>query len=684
MIRLRAMVVVALAIMVFTATAAVLSGLQGGVKAFSGDPALVISSKGAPTIFSSQIDSGMVLALNSAMVEFDQEFSISPEVFAFCSYDDESFVVRGVNYSAFDSVGPSFEVFEVSGNLSAVDRNSAMIGTALMKRLGLELPFALPLVGSYSTKMDLVNVVGWFETGTTMDDEIFVSLDRARFLSGMPSNKVSIIRVSSHDPEAVRNVLTPEDAAFTIYAFHTSKSVVSVGENFTIDLSIRNWGSSPGTIVISFAIRTPAGPDGVNASLEDVTVSLNASSSTVVSRQFSLNSLGEQTVSASVGSDFPVTLETNMTVVDPYIRYWGPNRVMLNEMFNVTVLRYDGVPVANATVTFLDQTGLTDTTGRYTLSADSLGNHSVNASAVGMNGFTVSVEVADPLEFLNEFAPVVTGFQLSSDTVKVSDPVKGIVQLVNEGTVGGSFDLSVFVDSRPGQPYVYNVSLGPLDGKQFTFTLEDLAVGTHYVNIGMFSDEVVVEPWYADEPGLVELAVRYGGTTQLSDPGSIPLYQAAKLSQGNVELALFSIGAIAAVLAGLAITAVFTKEVHEGRRRLGILKTIGASKRDVMKLVSPQALAKGLAGALIGLVVGVATAEWLSRAGIFMLFGHRLSIDWNGQLLALVLVSAVTISVVSSLVSAIVAVRETTVSAIRGLPEEGVLPSDDLQSIADD
>jgi len=33
---------------------------------------------------------------------------------------------------------------------------------------------------------------------------------------------------------------------------------------------------------------------------------------------------------------------------------------------------------------------------------------------------------------------------------------------------------------------------------------------------------------------------------------------------------------------------------------------------------------------------------------------------------------------------AIVAVRETTVSAIRGLPEESVLQSDDLQSIADD
>ncbi|OGS56772.1 MAG: hypothetical protein A3K60_03830 [Euryarchaeota archaeon RBG_19FT_COMBO_56_21] len=684
MIRIRVMIVVALAIMVFTATAAVLSGLQNGAKAFSGDSALVISSEGAPTIFSSQIDNGMVQALDSAKDQFDRELAVSPEVFAFCSYGGESFIVRGVNYSRFGSVGPSFDRFEVVGNFSIYDKSSAMVGSGLMKRLGLDVPFALPLVGSYSTKMDLVNVVGWFETGTTMDDELFVGLERARFLSGMPSSKISIIRVSSEDPAEVRDILSPEDARFTIYGFHTSKSVVSVGENFTVDLAVRNWGRSPGTVQVSFALQTPAESGDVNVSLDNVTASVNATSSIVVSRQFALSALGEHSVLASVGGDFPVTLETDIRVVDPYIRYWGPSRVMLNEAFNITVLRYDGVPVPSATVTFLNQIFLTDAVGRVSLLADSLGDYSIEGNAVGMAGFNVSIEVADPLEFPNEFMPVVTGFQLSSDAIKASDSVKGIVQLANGGTVGGSFDLAVYVDFLPGQLFLYNVSLGSLDSKQFTFTLEDLSVGTHYVHIGLFSDEVVVEPWYADEPGFVELFVRYGGTTELSDPGSIPLYQAAKISQGNVELALFSIGAIAALLAGLAITAVFSKEIHEGRRRLGILKTIGASRRDVMILVSPQALVKGLAGASIGLVIGLVTAEWLSRSGVFMLFGHRLTIDWSEGLLLLVLVAAVAISVVSALVSALVAVRETTISAIRNLPEEGVRLQEDLQSIVDD
>ncbi len=672
---------VALAIVIFASTAAVLSGLQNGAKAFSGDPALVISSEGAPTIFSSRIDNGMVLALDSAMGQFDEEFSVSPEVFAFSSYDGESFVVRGVNYTKFGAVGPSFEEFEFIANSSVYDRSAAMIGSGLMKRLDLDLPYSLPLVGSYSNKMDLVRVVGWFETGTAMDDELFVSLERARSLSGTPQDKVSIIRVGAKDPTVVRAILSPDEARFTIFGFHASKSVVSVGENFTVDVEVRNWGRTGGTAQISFALTAPSGE---NMSLGSVAVSVNASSSRTLSRQFSLSAAGEQLLTASIGGEFPVTLETGLKAVNPYIRYWGPSIVMVNQTFNVTVLRYDGVPVENATVEFLDETHITDVEGRVSLMADTMGNYSIVASATGMAGFNVSVEIGDPIWFPGGFVPVVTGFQLSSDVVKESDSVNGIVQLANVGTLGGWFDLAVYVDFLPGILYLYNVTMAPLESKQFSFVLEDLSVGTHYVNVDMFSDEVVVEPWYADEPDLVELVVRYGGTTQLSDPGAIPIYQAAKISQGNVELALFSIGAIAAALAGLAIVAVFSKEIHDGRRRLGILTTIGASRRTVLILVTPQALVRGLAGASIGLVTGLATAEWFSRSGVFMLFGHELTIDWSFGLLLLILLSAILISFTSALLSAIVALRETTISALKALPKEGAIPREDIQSIADD
>jgi putative ABC transport system permease protein len=200
----------------------------------------------------------------------------------------------------------------------------------------------------------------------------------------------------------------------------------------------------------------------------------------------------------------------------------------------------------------------------------------------------------------------------------------------------------------------------------------------------MYSSQVVVEPWFAEDPDYVELVVRYGGNVEVTDPGSIPVYQAAKISQANVELALFSIGAIAALLAALAITAVFSKEIHESRRRLGILKTIGAGRRYVAKVVTPQALGIGIGGAAAGMLVGLIIADQLSRNGVFMLLGHSLRIDWNERLLLVIFLAAVAISVASALVSTVEAMRESAIGSIKGVPDAEPMTRADLGSIEDD
>lgn len=684
LIRGRVVIVIALSIIVFTCTAAILSALQNGPRAFAGDAALVISSSGAPTIFSSQIDNGMVSALDSAASQFDAQLSASPEIFAFCSYGDESFVVRGVNYTRFDSVGPKFLDFEVADNESQYDRGSAVIGLELMRRLGVEPPFTMPLVGSYSTRMDLVTVVGWFRTDTTVDNELFVNLERARFLSGMRADKISIIRINSENPDQVRELLAPNEPRFTLYDLHTSKSILSAGETITLNVTVRNWGMKPGVVQLTYNLTTSPGADGIETTLANDTVMVNASSSVAVSRKFTLSQAGEQILEVSIGGRMPVSLSANVRAVDPYMTYWGPRKVMLGDAFNVTALRYDGYPVEGATIDFLGQTVSTDAQGMVVLVADSLGNQTLSGSAGGLSGFNVTIEVSDPAAFPDGFLPLVTGLSLSADTIKESESVLGIVQLVNGGTVGGSFDLPVYVDFPSGQLMLYNVSLGPLESKQFTFPLEDLSVGTHYVGVELFSASLVVEPWYATEPDFVELFVRYGGMNQLSSAGSIPIYQAAKISQGNVQVALVSVGAVAALLSALAIVAIFSKEVRESRRRLGILKTLGATGHDVLRLVSPQALLRSLAGAGAGVVIGLFIADQISSSGTFMLFGHNLSIEWDEPLVLLVLVSAVLISVTSALASAWIAMRETAISAIRMLPEDEVQEGRQLETMADD
>jgi putative ABC transport system permease protein len=166
----------------------------------------------------------------------------------------------------------------------------------------------------------------------------------------------------------------------------------------------------------------------------------------------------------------------------------------------------------------------------------------------------------------------------------------------------------------------------------------------------------------------------------VSSAGSVPIYQAAKISEGNVAVTLFSVGAISALLAGLAITAVFSKEVRESRRRLGVLRTIGAPRGAISRMVFPQALEAGLGGAAVGVALGIIIVDRLSSSGTFMLFGHGLRVDVDTTLILLIMLSAVLISVLSAMASTMQAVRETTISSIRSLAEEpsGQVKVDDL------
>jgi ABC-type antimicrobial peptide transport system permease subunit len=276
------------------------------------------------------------------------------------------------------------------------------------------------------------------------------------------------------------------------------------------------------------------------------------------------------------------------------------------------------------------------------------------------------------------FLPRVSSLRVSPSSILQSEDAKGTVVVVNEGNLSGIFETNVYMDGRPYK--TLNVSLGPLESVIETVYLTGQPVGGHVVQVGSYAESFYVTPWYADNSGLVRLILRYGGSTSVSSAGSVPIYQAAKISEGNVAVTLFSIGAISALLAGLAITAVFSKEVRESRRRLGVLKTIGAPREAIRRIVFPQALEAGLGGAAVGVALGIIIVDRLSSSGTFMLFGHGLRVDIDTTLMLLIMLSAVLISVFSAMASTMQAVRETTISSIRSLVEEpsGQVEVDDL------
>ena len=661
------MIVVALSMLIFTSTASILAGLQSAPSSFAAGESVVISESSAPTIFSSQVDMDIVSALDS----WSHPVNLSPEVFAFSSWDGRSFVLRGVDLDRFNSTGPAFTRFEILGGQSPKDESNAIIGARLLERLRITLPFTMSLVGSYSDRLDFVRIVGSFETHTSLDDELFVSLEVARHLSGMPADKASIIRASTIYQKELRELLSPGRARFVLYDLWQSKSIVALNDSIQVTVGLRNWGRATGNVTVTFSDI-----DGVR---DRADVLLEGLASTTLRRNFSFNQPSDdQRIQVSLSGDFSLDLYAFFRVVEPFLVVSARSVAVLGSEIEVKVTDFRGEPVPNATVQFQAKSSFTDSSGRTAVNATQVGSSELTASYAGYAQGSVVVQVLDPASVVQAFLPRVSSLRVSPSSILQSEDAKGTVVVVNEGNLSGIFETNVYVD---GTRYkTLSVSLGPLESVIETVFLTGQPVGGHVVQVGSYAESFYVTPWYADNSGLVRLILRYGGSTSVSSAGSVPIYQAAKISEGNVAVTLFSIGAISALLAGLAITAVFSKEVRESRRRLGVLKTIGAPREAIRRIVFPQALEAGLGGAAVGVALGIIIVDRLSSSGTFMLFGHGLRVDIDTTLMLLIMLSAVLISVFSAMASTMQAVRETTISSIRSLVEEpsGQVEVDDL------
>jgi len=655
--------------MIFTTTTSVLSGLRSAPAAFAAGEGFVIFDANAPTIFSSRISVDMLPSLDA----LENVTGASPEIFSFSSWKGQSFVVRGVNLTRLNETGPTLSEFVLSPGESAGGIDSALVGERLLERLGIRLPYTMPVVGSYNVKIQFLRIVGWFRSDSPLDDELLASLDVARQLTGMADGDVSIIRVSTSDPGWLSDILSPKAARFALLDLHVSKAQVAKGESVTISVDVRNWGAKSGTASVTFSEQ--------GQTLAEVEAELNASASKTINHDFVSEVIGLHSVEVAIAGDLPTKVWANYSVVEPYLEIAAPAKVMLGETFNVTVTRYDGEPGFPALVSYDSQVATADSDGRVVFTANETGVFDITAVLSGLSNGLASIEVLDPAWFLHEFIPTIVSFSITPAEIRSQDNVRAIVVVENEGTVAGAYDVVVYVDSSPY--LTLTVNLSGMSSETLTFSMDGFSTGARTLQVGPFARQLLVRPWFADNSDLVQFVIRYSGSSTLSSSASIPIYQAAKISQGNVAVALFAIGGISALLAALAVTSVFSKEIREGRRRLGVLKTIGASPSAIRNLLLPQAIETALAGAAIGVAFGIIVADQLSRSNLFFLFGHEFSLDFDPGLLALLIPSTVVIGVVGALVSTTAAIRETAIHVIKGF-DEGTMESADADETLED
>lgn len=115
------------------------------------------------------------------------------------------------------------------------------------------------------------------------------------------------------------------------------------------------------------------------------------------------------------------------------------------------------------------------------------------------------------------------------------------------------------------------------------------------------------------------------------------------------------------VIIGLCVAATMTAIVIERRKDVAIMKALGASEPQVMRLFVTEGAALGAAGGLVGFFLGA----WLARELAFRLFQVALAPSW--WVLPIVLVATIMVAVVGALLPIRIVRRIQPAVALKGV-----------------
>ncbi|MEM1413671.1 MAG: ABC transporter permease [Myxococcota bacterium] len=135
------------------------------------------------------------------------------------------------------------------------------------------------------------------------------------------------------------------------------------------------------------------------------------------------------------------------------------------------------------------------------------------------------------------------------------------------------------------------------------------------------------------------------------------------------KLAMFVALGIAILIAGFCVFATLTLMVQEKSREVGILKAMGTTPRDVVRIFLTEGLLIGALGAMLGLGLGYVLTFATERFGIRMdpevYYIDRLPVTVDPTEFAVVGVSAVLVCLLATVFPAVLASRLRPVDALR-------------------
>jgi len=143
------------------------------------------------------------------------------------------------------------------------------------------------------------------------------------------------------------------------------------------------------------------------------------------------------------------------------------------------------------------------------------------------------------------------------------------------------------------------------------------------------------------------------------------LIQSVNTILNVVNLVVIGIATISLLVGGIGIANTMYTSVLERRKEIGVMKAIGARKRDIVGIFIIEAGLLGLAGGLIGAFIGLGLAEGVSLIARSFLPGLNLGVKISWPLLAMAVSFSFVIGILSGFLPALQASKLNPVEALR-------------------
>ncbi len=247
--------------------------------------------------------------------------------------------------------------------------------------------------------------------------------------------------------------------------------------------------------------------------------------------------------------------------------------------------------------------------------------------SVQLGSHVALASVESSTQRINPFAAEV---QVLAGRTLTPGEARGVVLTSRLADALGASNYSALV----GQKVTLVVRLPRGDANQFPVTVTGiLRDNRRAIQLGV-DDAADIKRWWYGQPDLLETRGYDGLVVKATSLGTVGAVEdqvrtmglQARSLQTFLDLAnrifallnalLGSVGGLALLVAALGVTNTMTMAVYERTREIGMLKAIGASRGDILRLFVAEASLIGLLGGVLGLLLGTLlgrVVDWVAH-----------------------------------------------------------------------